>query len=426
MPLYRQKFPLQKQLPSWIKKKQCKSRCYREQFPIDLSRNITAHRAQGQTWKNQLVSVDLGLASPNNHIPPDIGSVIYVACTRTNMLQNLFVSPIFPTVWENIGKLEQDKARRKSEEMLKKHAEDFAREHGWLVEFWEEVNFVPDYSGSDNEWKQILSASSPPALTTPVLLHQSAIPDSSDVQCCTSNHHPFWVRACERERHIGLDQGYKNFAMVAVDKVPDVAPMVVGAELYNLESEGLNIKRFDVTDLILLLQTKTALMNWMQHPDYSQILPRVDRVIVHLEQLSVKNKLSKQFGVDLGRTLQRLVDIDSCVVKLSQPHIHREGGPMFKLGKNIIHACNLNSEEYTSTVGALRKRLASNRSVHKRVKKICRRDASVLSDVEPDSSSDTDIIVDVDDNLDTVKYRRKKRCLVIYLNILCMLAWSSR
>ena len=52
------------------------SLCYREQFPIDLSRHITAHRAQGQTWKHRLLSVDLGLESPSNRVPPDVGSLI--------------------------------------------------------------------------------------------------------------------------------------------------------------------------------------------------------------------------------------------------------------------------------------------------------------------------------------------------------------
>jgi len=403
VPLYRQKF-LPQTLPSWIRKKQSPSCCYREQFPLDLSRNITAHRGQGQTWKNQLVSVDLGLASPNNHISPDIGSVIYVACTRTNTLQNLFVSPIFPTIWENIGRSELDKARRESEERLKKNAEEFARRHGLLDKFWEEVNFVPDYSGNDNEWQQILAASSPPMYN-----EQSTLLGATDVQCCTFNRHPGWLTSYKHERHIGIDQGSKNFAMVAVDKVRDAVPMVVGAELYNLEAEGLNVKRFDLTDLLLLLQTKTVLMHWMQHPDYSQILPRVDRVIVHLEQLSVKNKHSKQFAVDLGRTLQRLVDVDSCVVKLSQPHLHRASGPMFKLGENIVQACELSPAVYKSNVRAVRKRLASCHGVQRGVKKVRRRQEAVPSDVEPDSSSDTDVVGDTDHNSDAVNYRQKKK-----------------
>jgi len=82
VPIYRDKFcPSSSDLPSWITKKQRPSECYREQFPLDLSRHITTHRAQGQTLADCLVSVDLGLTNPGR-LPADITSLIYVACTR--------------------------------------------------------------------------------------------------------------------------------------------------------------------------------------------------------------------------------------------------------------------------------------------------------------------------------------------------------
>src|SRR5208282_5112810 len=66
VPIYRQKFtPVRRDLPQWIAKKQDTADCYREQFPLDLSRHITVHRAQGQTLRNCLVSVDLGLSNPD-------------------------------------------------------------------------------------------------------------------------------------------------------------------------------------------------------------------------------------------------------------------------------------------------------------------------------------------------------------------------
>ena len=85
VPPYRHRF-LPQTVPGWIRKKQSPPLCYRDQFPLDLCRHITAHR---EDERNQLVSVDLGLESPNNHIPPDIASVVYVACARSNKLQNL-------------------------------------------------------------------------------------------------------------------------------------------------------------------------------------------------------------------------------------------------------------------------------------------------------------------------------------------------
>jgi len=48
---------------------------------------------------------------------------------------------------------------------------------------------------------------------------------------------PAWLTPCGSERHIGIDQG-KNFAIIAVDKMPNSLPRVVGAEMYDLQSEG--------------------------------------------------------------------------------------------------------------------------------------------------------------------------------------------
>jgi hypothetical protein len=63
VPLYRTKFFPDK-VPAWIRKKQSPSTWYREQFPIDLSRHITTHRAQGQTWKESTTLRQPGLGKP--------------------------------------------------------------------------------------------------------------------------------------------------------------------------------------------------------------------------------------------------------------------------------------------------------------------------------------------------------------------------
>ena len=413
VPLYRQKFVPQT-VPTWIRKKQPISLCYREQFPIDLARHITAHRGQGQTWKNRLVAVDHGLESPNNHVPSDIGSIVYVACTRTNELKNLFVSPIFPSIWEKIGKSDQDQARRESEERLKKDAEKFAKAHGWYADFQDEVTFMHNYSRNSNEWKEIINANSSPTYdsesVTVDAVNTEVVDESlSDV---FSEQVPGWLKPCNRERHIGVDQGLKSFAIIAVDLMSSTVPKVVGAELYNLEEQGLDISRFSVTDLVLTLQTKTVLMNWMQLSGYPLLLPEVDRVIVHIEQISVRNKYSKQFGVELGRLLQRLANVNQCVVKLSQPHIHRASGPMFKLGHSIVQACSLTPVVYTSRGTNSRKRQANSLTSHPYFKRTRNQQAAVPSDVEPDTASSSDGDVGVrneDSDLDSSEYRRKKK-----------------
>jgi hypothetical protein len=220
------------------------------------------------------------------------------------------------------------------------------------------------------------------------------------------------------ERHIGIDQGTKNFAMVAVDKSVGSVPRVVGAELYDLRRPGLNENRVDVNTLILALNESTVLMNWMQQSGQGSMLPHVDRVIVHVEQISRKNKFGKQLGMEFGRALQRQVaDLDACVVKMSQPHIHRATGPMFKLGSQIVQACNLKE---SATYSSCRNRrnvqaedgpsTSASRAMPQA--KTARRVES-HDDVEPDSDVDevdeeAELAVEMQDE-SGAQYRHKKR-----------------
>ena len=43
--------------------------------------------------------------------------------------------------------------------------------------------------------------------------------------------------------------------------------------------------------------------------DHTRPLPDVDRVILHVEQMSVKSQHWKQFGIELGRLLQKCVRV---------------------------------------------------------------------------------------------------------------------
>jgi hypothetical protein len=71
-------------------------------------------------------------------------------------------------------------------------------------------------------------------------------------------------------------------------------------------------------------------------------LPLVDRVIVHVEQMSLLNPRAKVFAIRLGKELQKQVsDVDTCIVKLSNPQLHRATGPVFHFGSNIVTALNL-------------------------------------------------------------------------------------
>lgn len=154
-------------------------------------------------------------------------------------------------------------------------------------------------------------------------------------------------KAMAKERYIGIDQGIHTFSIVAIDKQSNSTLRLVGAEQYHLQNLCKlthDTRRFSIADLMFILQTQTDLFNWMQFqsiepPNFK--LDYVERVVVLLEQMSPQNAFWRQFGKDFGEALQQAFNTESCVVKLSQPHIHRKDGPMFKLGNEIIKTCQL-------------------------------------------------------------------------------------
>ena len=194
--------------------------------------------------------------------------------------------------------------------------------------------------------------------------------------------------------------------MVAIDKSIGSLPRVVGAGVFDLRREGVSVDRLDVSVLVMALQEDTPLFSWMQVPGEYELLPRVERVIVHVEQISLKNKFGKKLGQDLGKALQRQSpDLDRCVVKMSQPHIHRGKGPMFHLGSSIVEACGLKE----STTYSGRKRQLAGASGATKVK----RARVVESDVEPDSEhEEEEVEIAVEEEVVEEflgEYRRKKK-----------------
>jgi len=338
VPIYRQKFRVMRSdIPSWVVKLQKTSECYREQFPLDLSTHITTHRAQGSTLRDCAVSVDLCLDNPDRRMPSDIGSIMYVACTRVNRLEDLFVSPVFPSVWTTLGQSTGDIERRKTEAKLKEAAGKFASERGKYQEMKEELEWKPDFSNCDNEWEELTKQTSEPARRVKAL---ERIPDADLV---TANNFSMCLKVVQSERHIGIDQGLHNFAIVVVDTFLGERPRLVAAENFDLDLDECCTE----SDVLISLEQETPLKSWMQQPDYPQLLPVVDRVIVHIEQMSPLNRRWKQFGIKFGQLLQRsVVNERTCIVKLSQPNIHRATGPVFKLGDMIVSELGLTAPTY--------------------------------------------------------------------------------
>ena len=335
VPVYREKFvAARSELPSWIVKKQEVKDCWRMQFPLDLCRAMTCHRAQGQTLSNCTVAVDLGLDIPDRQLPQEITSILYVACTRLPRLQDLFLAPIFRDTWENIGNTPADTERRAVDEKLTKASLDFASKNGMYREMKAELNWEPDYGHCDEEWSQLQTALPPVSSVSTMANPVDASDFAVQTKSATFN---MCLQAALSERHIGLDQGRRNFAIVAVDREIGRPPVVVAAEVYDLELEG----RMSAANVVLKLGEITDLRSWMQLTE-QRVLPDVDRVVVHVEQMSTRNADWKHFGMELGRLLQRsVVDPSTCIVKMSQPHLLRAGGVISHLGESIVEELKL-------------------------------------------------------------------------------------
>jgi RecA/RadA recombinase len=411
VPVYRTRFTLDK-IPTDVSKVQEKRLCYREQFPIDLSTNLTAHRGQGQTWKNCTLSVNLGFENPQNKIPSDATSITYVACTRITMLKDLFLSPIYPSIWQDMGKSDKDVARREHEEKLKEAAKDFASRNGMYQECVDEMNFTETYVDVDREWDSLK-------------LHEvgTSLPATSMLTCDSElrklkegTHLDGMpgvlasLKPAETERFIGIDQGLKTFSMVAVDRKRDAVPRIIEAVQLNLVDLGIldNGGKFCATDVLLLIRQHSPLYSWMTNVDCDDgNTPRhskADRVVVVMEQIAPDNAHVDQLGQNLGYALQRDFDVNVCVVKMSQPHVHRKNGPMFKLGDEIVEACDLKPASYDDT----RKRIVQKRHSTSADRKRRSRKAVVHSDVEPSDSSEDSVINTDIRREQNAEYKRKK------------------
>ena len=190
------------------------------------------------------------------------------------------------------------------------------------------------YGNCVQEQTQLESGELQPTRKEPV----SVVVTKSDLMAETENGR-FSMMACavRKERHVGIDQGRRNFAIVAVDKEMGEMPVDVAAGKYDLKLG----ERFTTAEVLKSLRANTDLWPWMQQTD-DRPLPDVDRVVVRIEQMSVRNRHWKQFGIELGQLLQQsVVDEGKCVVKLSQPHLFRAGGVVECLGEQIVQELDL-------------------------------------------------------------------------------------
>ena len=339
--LIREKFSImQSNLPKHIRCKQKTSDCWRMQFPVDISIHVTSHRSQGSTMNNKNILIDLELQNPSKKVPQDAGAILYVAITRSNALKHLLVTSIFPEIWDGLCKNSIDDARRVEESTLKEFALQFAEQHNYREIVENEFNILP-LNDNNQEWSDLVNDAT---------LHTeqvSALPLYSDFDFevdAGNSRFKFVQKITHSERHIGIDQGVKNFAIVVVDQMNREDAIIVSAKLYDLKLP----KKFNAQDVMLALGNKTDLFSWMQLPNEKEPPTKVDKVFVHIEQMSLHNPKAKVFGEELATSLQsRSPDLNTVIVKHSQPILHYASSISFKLGRRIIRDLNLKPVSYS-------------------------------------------------------------------------------
>lgn len=146
--------------------------------------------------------------------------------------------------------------------------------------------------------------------------------------------------------------------------------------------------------MLVDLAKQTDLLLWMG-ASYGDSV--VGRVIVPVEQMDRRNRNAKQMTIELGKLLQQQANPDVCVVKLSQPHIHRAAGPLFQLGDEIVEALELQPTLYQYST--------SKADSYPSVRHVWQDGEQVPSDVEPDH----DPVNDEASSTQSREYRAKKR-----------------
>jgi len=139
-------------------------------------------------------------------------SILYVACSRVNELKNLFVSPIHPAIWKQLGNSEADNIRRQHEEELKKSSAQFARRSSQQISA-NQLDFLKQYEWEhedeirpgmsealDHEWNEIRTRRSPP--TDHNILDPTSLDNSPACNPRDHPHSPSWMKPV---RHVVSD-----------------------------------------------------------------------------------------------------------------------------------------------------------------------------------------------------------------------------
>ena len=110
------------------------------------------------------------------------------------------------------------------------------------------MDWNPDYSNCKNEWISLKDDGTAPVARETVSVELS---DNDWLANSSIGQFTICLQPVLSERHIGIDQGRWNFAMVAVDKEIGKPPVLVAAEHFDLQLG----ERFTASDAVLKLMS---------------------------------------------------------------------------------------------------------------------------------------------------------------------------
>ena len=149
-------------------------------------------------------------------------------------LENLFVSAIHPSVLKKLGQSDADEHRRTVDDKLQKSAKELASKHGMYQEMLDELAWKSDYSKNGEEWNLLQQQKDTPNSRRRLERFAQQVKSPADFQVDLGDiEFSKYTTPVVRERHIGTDQGLKNFAIAAVEGTLGEYPIIVDMKHYS-------------------------------------------------------------------------------------------------------------------------------------------------------------------------------------------------
>jgi hypothetical protein len=298
----------------------------RTQFPLDIARNFTIHKAQGQTWKDEIIEVSMNGAWRKGKDHTDITSMLYVACTRSNTLQNLFVRALPLERWLELGKSPFYKRKIAEIAELKRNAISYMRMHGSRLGYpllYQQLNEidVSDAAALEEEWRLIqlidITIRPPENIDTNgvAYLYDCIRPASQVLRC------------------IAFDLGAVNTGMCVLSQdLSSKKPTIELLTLLNLHLGQKTMGRQTYNHVMNCLNTYGQVIKDCLQEKHAYLASST-YITVLLEQSDVHNPWQKYFEKALMDFVTQHASKNVCLLKkLSQAsNLHDKNGPIHLL-----------------------------------------------------------------------------------------------